>query len=329
MVEYGERNVVDAEYARQIKLLLQRYIVDAEVQTAPTSLLGGADNAPIELYVTGDDTDEILTASSRIMNVMKGIPGTSDVKISVEAGNPEIAVTLNREKMARLYVSQMAVGEALNYSFAGNTDIKFRDKAYEYGMNIRLDRHNRKSREDVENLTLINGEGAEVKLKQIAAIAESEGPSQLERYNRQSSVRVSSMVVGRPVGDVGSDLTKAIDDLRLPPSVQIKYAGDMESQSEGFGDLGMVIGIALLLVYLLMVLLYNSYLHPLVILFSIPLSVIGVLYTLGLTGTPLGIITLLGMLILIGLVSRNGILVVDFINRQLEESLVDKCHLQV
>jgi HAE1 family hydrophobic/amphiphilic exporter-1 len=124
MVEYDKRNVIDAEYARQIKLLLQQYIVDAEVQTAPTSLLGGQDNAPIEMYVMGDNMDEILAASSRIMDAMKNIAGATDVKISVEAGNPEVTVTLNREKMARLHVSQMAVGEALNYSFAGNADIK-------------------------------------------------------------------------------------------------------------------------------------------------------------------------------------------------------------
>jgi HAE1 family hydrophobic/amphiphilic exporter-1 len=191
-------------------------------------------------------------------------------------------------------------------------------------MNIRLDRYDRKGKDDIENLAIINDEGTEVKLKQIAVITESEGPSQLERYNRQSSVRVSSMVVGRPSGDVGDDVIKAIDNLRLPPSIQIKYAGDMENQSEGFGDLSTVIAIALLLVYLLIVLLYNNYLHPLVILFSIPLSVIGVLYTLGLTGTPLGIIAILGMLILIGLVSRNGILVVDFINQQLAQGIAIK-----
>ncbi|MDR0288056.1 MAG: efflux RND transporter permease subunit, partial [Clostridiales bacterium] len=94
MVEYDKRNVTDKEYARQIKLFLQQYIVDAEVQTAPTSLFGGQDNAPIEMFVMGDDMDEILAASSRITDAIKNIPGTSDIKISVEAGNPEVTVTL-------------------------------------------------------------------------------------------------------------------------------------------------------------------------------------------------------------------------------------------
>ncbi|MDR1368867.1 MAG: efflux RND transporter permease subunit, partial [Dysgonamonadaceae bacterium] len=146
MVPYNERNVSDREYARQIKLLLQQYIVDTEVTAVPVDIFGGSDDAPIEMYVMGDHMDEILSASSLIMDKMKTIPGVSDMRISVEAGNPEVNVTLNREKMARLGVSQLAVGEALNYSFTGNTDIKFRDNDREYDINIRLDKYNRKSK---------------------------------------------------------------------------------------------------------------------------------------------------------------------------------------
>jgi HAE1 family hydrophobic/amphiphilic exporter-1 len=324
MVAYEKRNVSDREYARQIKLFLRRHIVDAEVTTVPTSLFGGSDDSPISIYVMGDDVDEILAASSLIMDSLKKIPGISDLKISVEAGSPEVVVVLNREKMARLNVSQQAVGEVLNYSFAGNTDIKFREGNNEYDINIRLDRYNRKGKADIENLTIINNEGSEVKLKQLAVITESESPSRLERYNRTSSATISSMVVDRPSGDVGDDVLKTIESLRLPDAIQIKYAGDMENQDEGFGDLGTVMMISVLLVYLLMVLLYNSYLYPLVIIFSVPLAIVGVFYTLGLTGTPLGIITMLGIVILIGLVSRHGILVVDFINLQLAQGVAIK-----
>jgi HAE1 family hydrophobic/amphiphilic exporter-1 len=321
MVGYKHRNISDREYARQIKLFLQQHIIEAEVTTVPTSLFGGSDDAPIELYVLGDNINEILSAVRLIADNMKKIPGISDLKISVEAGNPEIDVTLNRDRMALLGISQMAVGEALNNAFTGNTDVKFRDNGREYDLNIRLDKANRKSKSDIENLTLINNAGSEIKLKQIATITESESPSRLERYNRTSSVTIGSMVVGRPSGDVGDDVIKTIDNLHLPPSVQIKYAGDMENQEEGFGDLLTVMAIALALVYLLMVLLYNSYIHPFVIILSIPLAVIGVFFTLGLTSTPLGIITMLGILILIGLVARNAILVVDFVNRQLAQGV--------
>lgn len=324
IVDYDKRNVSDKEYARQIKLFLQQHIIEAEVTTVPVSLFGGSDDAPIEMYIMGDNMDEILSASSLIMDNLKKIPGISDLKISVEAGSPEIAVTLNREKMARLEVSQLAVGEALNYAFTGNTDIKYREENREYDINIRLDRFDRKSKSDIENLTIINNDGSEIKLKQIASISESESPSRLERYNRISSVTISSMVVGRPSGDVGDEVMATIANLDLPDSIQIKYAGDMENQEEGFGDLGTVMMISLILVYLLMVVLYNSYIHPFVIILSIPLAIIGVFFTLGLTMTPLGIITILGIIILIGLVSRNGILVVDFINQQLEQGVAIK-----
>jgi HAE1 family hydrophobic/amphiphilic exporter-1 len=324
MIPYDERNVSDREYARQIKLLLQQYIVDTEVTTVPVDIFGGSDDAPVEMYVMGDNMDEIFSASSLIMDKMKTIPGVSDMRISVEAGNPEVNVTRNREKMARLGISQLAVGEALNYSFTGNTDIKFRDNDREYDINIRLDKYNRKSKADIENLTIINNEGAEIKLKQIAGITESESPSRLERYNRQSSVAIGSMVVGRPSGDVGDDVQKNIESLNLPASIQIKYAGDMENQEEGFGDFGTVMLVAIVLVYLLMVLLYNNYLHPFVIILSVPLAIIGVFFTLGLTMTSLGVITMLGIVVLIGLVSRNGILVVDFINQQLEQGVAIK-----
>jgi HAE1 family hydrophobic/amphiphilic exporter-1 len=328
MINYEKRNVSDREYARQIKLFLRQHIVEAEVTTVPTSLFGGGDDAPVSMYVMGDNMDEIFAASSLIMDGLKKIPGISDLKISVEAGSPEVTVTLNREKMARLGVSQMAVGEALNYAFSGNTDIKFRDGNREYDINIRLDKYNRQSKSDVENLTVIGNDGAEIKLKQIAAIAESESPSRLERYNRTSSVTISSMVVGRPSGDVGEDVIKTIESLKLPDSIRIKYAGDMENQEEGFGDLGAVIMISLILVYLLMVLLYNNYWHPFIIILSIPLAVIGVFFTLGLTATPLGIITMLGILILIGLVTRNAILVVDFINQQRAQGVAIKEAIQ-
>ncbi|MCK9236336.1 MAG: efflux RND transporter permease subunit, partial [Acholeplasmataceae bacterium] len=152
IVDYDKRNVSDKEYARQIKLLLRQNIVDAEITTAPAGLFGGNYDSPIEMYIMGDNMDEILAASSLIIDSLKMIPGISDLKISVEAGSPEVTVTLNREKMARLNVSQMTVGEALNYSFSGNTDTKFRDNNYEYDINIRLDRYNRRSKADIENL---------------------------------------------------------------------------------------------------------------------------------------------------------------------------------
>ncbi|KAA6340904.1 Swarming motility protein SwrC [termite gut metagenome] len=316
MADYSQRNVTDREFARQIKLLLQQQVVGAEITSVPVSMIGGdGDDAPVSFYVMDANMDELLSESSRIVDELRKISGISDPVISVEAGNPEISITLNREKMAHLGVSQWAVGEALNYAFAGNIDNKFRNNNREYDINIRLDRFNRKSKTDIENFTILNAAGEKIKLNQIAAVEESESPSRLERHNRTSSVTVSSMVVSRPSGDVGDDVVKVISGLNLPKSIQIEYGGDIKQNEEGFGDLGTVMMIAIILVYLLLVILYNSYLHPFVIILSIPLSIIGVFFALGLAGKPLGMLTMIGIIILIGLVARNAILVVDFANQ--------------
>ncbi|KAA6305366.1 Swarming motility protein SwrC, partial [termite gut metagenome] len=155
MADYSQRNVTDREFARQIKLLLQQQVVGAEITSVPVSMIGGdGDDAPVSFYIMGANMDELLSESSRIVDELRKIPDISDPVISVEAGNPEISITLNREKMAHLGVSQWAVGEALNYAFAGNTDNKFRNNNREYDINIRLDRFNRKSKTDIENFTI-------------------------------------------------------------------------------------------------------------------------------------------------------------------------------
>ncbi|MDR2774905.1 MAG: efflux RND transporter permease subunit [Tannerella sp.] len=324
MVPYDMRNVREDEHARQTKLLLQRHIVGAEITSAPSAIFGGADDAPVQFYLMGTNMDTIFSASSTIVEELSGIKGLSDLKVSVEAGNPEISIRLNREKMARLGVSQYALGEALNNAFTGNTDTKFRDNDREYDIDVRLDKFDRKGKVDVENFSVSNASGEKVKLKQIASIEDGETPSRLERHNRITSLLVSAQVTGRPSGDAGADVKAAIEKLHLPPTVTVEYAGDMKNQDEGFGDLGLAMTISLALVYLIMVLLYNSYLHPFVVLVSIPLAVIGVSFTLGLTMSSLSIISMIGMIILIGLVTRNAILVVDFTNQQREKGVTVK-----
>jgi HAE1 family hydrophobic/amphiphilic exporter-1 len=259
--------------------------------------------------------DSVLSAANRLFEKMSSVKGVTDAKISVEAGNPEISIIPDRDKMASLGVSQGALGLALYDAFNGNTDTKFRDGNNEYDVNIRLDRFDRRNIADVENFAIVNASGDLVKLKQFVKVEETESPTQLERRNRTPSVTVSCQVAGRPVGDVGTDMEQVIADLNFPESIYIDYGGDLENQDEGFGAPGTAIVISLLLVYLIMVLLYNSYVYPLVVLFSIPLAIIGAFLAMALTMESLNVFTILGLLMLIGLVAKNAILVVDFTNQ--------------
>lgn len=199
-------------------------------------------------------------------------------------------------------------------AFNGNTDGKFRAGEYEYDINIRFDDYDRKNVDDVSNLLFTNDKGQPVRLSQFAVIREGAGPSQLERRDKSTAVKVQSQVVGRPVSAIAADLEAQLPEISVPSGVSYVWSGDMEQQSEGFGSLGIALISSILLVYFIMVALYDSFVYPFVVMFSIPLSIIGALLALALSNNTLNIFTILGLIMLIGLVAKNAIILVDFTN---------------
>ena len=252
------------------------------------------------------------------------IPGVIDAKLSIETGNPEISIKPDREKMTKLGISSELLGASLNNAFSGNKDAKYRDGEYEYDINIRLDQHDRKNLYDIENFSLVNVDGKTIYLKQFAKVVENESPSKLERMNRIPSIRLISQIDGRPVGTIGDDITETINAMSLPSSIKVIYGGEMENQEEGFESIAWAFLISIILVYLIMVLLYNDYIYPFAVLFSLPLAVIGALFAMALAMENISIFTLLGMIMLIGLVAKNAILVVDFANQLLSQGVYVK-----
>ncbi|TAL63588.1 MAG: efflux RND transporter permease subunit, partial [Bacteroidetes bacterium] len=239
-------------------------------------------------------------------------------KLTVETGNPEITILIDREKMSSLGLSLLEVGANLQTAFNGNIDNKFRDKEYEYDINIKLDDFDKRSISDVSDITFVNSGRKIVKLHQFAAIVENTGPTKLERKDRVTAVTLESNIIGRPVGTVGLEIREAVEQIHKPKEVSIAFEGDMKEQEQGFASLGFAFLASIFFVYLLMVALYNSYIYPFVVLFSIPVAIVGALLALALSMQALSIFSIMGMIILIGLVGKNAILLVDFTN-QLKE----------
>jgi HAE1 family hydrophobic/amphiphilic exporter-1 len=189
--------------------------------------------------------------------------------------------------------------------------------------------------QDVSNLLFVNDRGEQIRLAQFATVRESSGPSQLERRDKSTSVTVQAQTVGRPAGTVAAEWQKVFEKLQKPTGVSYVWGGDMENQSEGFGSLGIALLAAIVLVYLIMVSLYNSFVYPFVVLFSIPLSIIGALLALALTNNSLNLFTILGLIMLIGLVAKNAIILVDFTNQRKAEgastyqALIDANHARL
>ncbi len=322
-------------YAAKIKNELEPVLVGAKVKTVPVSILGSAEQAPLALVVTGPDLDSVMIFAERAMNELRNVRGATEMKLSVEAGNPEIDVQVDRDKMAALGLSLSTVGATMQTAFSGNTDSKFRQGEYEYDINIRYESFNRKNLQDVKNLLFINDKGEKVRLEQFAEVKEGSGPSQLERRDKSTSVTVQAQTVGRPTGTVAAEWQAAFDKLQKPTGVSYVWSGDMENQSEGFGSMGIALLAAIFLVYFIMVVLYDSFVYPLVVLFSIPLAIIGALLALALTNNSLNLFTILGLIMLIGLVAKNAIILVDFTNQRKAEgastyeALIDANHARL
>jgi HAE1 family hydrophobic/amphiphilic exporter-1 len=319
LVDKEKRTDDSYVYAAKIKRELQNVLIGAKIKTVPVGLLGTADLAPLALVVKGSTLDSALVFANAAKAELEKIHGASGIKLSVESGNPEINVQVDRDKMAALGLTLQEVGSTMQTAFSGNTDGKFRAGEYEYKINIRYQKFNRSSIDDVSNLEFVNKAGQQIKLSQFASVKESSGPSVLERRDKSASVTIQAQTIGRPTGTIAAEWEAIFSQLRRPVGVSYVWSGDMENQSEGFGSLGIALLAAIILVYLVMVSLYNSFVYPFVVLFSIPLSFIGALLALALTNKSLNIFTILGIIMLIGLVCKNAILLVDFANHRKEQ----------
>ncbi|TRW26720.1 efflux RND transporter permease subunit [Flavobacterium zepuense] len=320
LVDAEERDDNTFVFAAKVKRDLEQKLVGAKIKTVPVSIMGGADEAPISLTVTGPDLESASKFASEAAKKLATVPGATAIKLTNEGGSPEVNVQVDRDKMSSLGLSLQTVGLTMQTAFNGNTDGKFRAGEYEYDINIRFNEYNRSNINDVKDLVFINDAGQQIKLSQFADVTESSGPSFLERRDKSASVTIQAQTAGRASGTVAQEWeANYLVKMQKPTGVNYVWGGDMENQSEGFGTLGIALLAAIILVYLVMVGLYNSFVYPFVVLFSIPLSFIGALLALALTNNSLNIFTILGVIMLIGLVCKNAILLVDFTNHRKEE----------
>ncbi|WP_212001117.1 efflux RND transporter permease subunit [Chitinophaga sp. HK235] len=322
MVPLEQRSEAADIYAAKVKKELKAMLPGVKVKTTDVSIMGTAERAPVELIVMGSEMDSVMRFAKIAMDTLKTISGTSEVKLSVEEGNPEINVQVDRDKMAALGLTLDMVGGTMQTAFSGTADdskVKFRQGDYEYDINIRFDDFSKKNLQDVANIQFVNDKGQLIKLSQFAQVTEGSGPSHLERRDKNTSVSVQSQVMGRPSGTVTQEFAAKLAKMEKPAGINYVFGGDAENQGDSFGTLGAALLISIVMVYLIMVALYDNYIYPFVVLFSIPLAIIGALLALALTNNTLNIFTILGMIMLIGLVAKNAIILVDFTNQMKEQ----------
>ena len=294
-----------------------------QVTVIPTSITGGV-NAPIQVVVKGTDIDSLYSAAAKIKQVVMQTAGTDYVRYSTKGTVKQIKITPQRDRIAKLGLTLPDVAQSIQLAFNGNDDTEFMQGDDIYKINVEISQTDKQDIEAIRNLSLNGSKGQLIKLWQVADVEEVMGQSILQRSDRQNSITITSAAVGRPSGTIVQDIQAAVDKAGYPAGIEVDFQGDSKNQKDAFMSLGIALIIAILLVYMVMVSLYESLVYPFVVIFSVPVALIGALLAIALTMNQLTIFTIIGIIMLLGLVTKNGILIVDFANHLKEKGFSAK-----
>jgi len=319
LVDVKKRNISTIEFGRMIREEIMQ-IPGVKPTIKSVGMTGNA-NFDVQMVVEGTNRDSITKAAAIVKNIMQKIPGADYVQYSTKESKPQVSVVLNREKMGKFGVSINDVGNAVQYAFSGENNTKFKENGEEYAINLQLDESDAKSISDIRNFNIYNSRGAVIPLSSIADITETSSQSVLERKDRLNSITVNAVAVGRASGDISSEVKEKLANVKAPVGVQILESGMSKNQNDAFSSLFLAVVLAIILMYLIMVALYESLIYPFVVLFSLPAAIIGAILALALTSNTINLFSILGIIMLLGLVAKNAILIVDFANQEKEKGM--------
>src|SRR5690554_697623 len=312
-LDEGRGGVTTESYMRQLREELQTRYTGIKYSIIAMGLVPRT--APIEITLSGTNIDLVMETANHLQGVLEDIPGTDNILLSVEEGSPEYRVIPDKNLMQRFGLTTGYVGMSLRTSFNGNDDASITEDGNEYPVRVQLASFNRENAKDVSNLPIINPKGMPIEVKQFAKVEKNSSPSLLERKDRQPAVTITANALGKPSGTVADEVVAYVKEHPLPAGIEMTWGSDVKRQNDSFGALANVLLISFLLIYLILVALYDSYVYPFVVLFSIPVAIIGAFLALNLSLSHLSLFALLGLIMLMGLVTKNAILIVDFTNQ--------------
>jgi HAE1 family hydrophobic/amphiphilic exporter-1 len=312
------RRVTDQQLTVKIRKLLAD-IPGPRIIAIPVSGMGGA-TAPIDIELLGFDLNRMDALANRIKDRIAQIPGALSPDVSLRPGKPEADVIVDRARASMLGLSVAQIGMAVHAAYAGDTTVKYRDQGDQFDIRVQLRDRDRANIPGIESLIVSShsagvGTAAQpIYLRDVASVVMGSGPTEVDRLDRQRVVHVTAYLApGVAVGNLKNEVVKAIQDIPLG-DIQLKWGGQVEMMQREFGYMFTSFGLSILLVYLLMAALFDNMLYPLAIQLSLPMAIVGAVVGLVITHKTLSIISMIGMIMLIGLVQKNSILLVDYTN---------------
>ncbi|MBL7066723.1 MAG: efflux RND transporter permease subunit [Candidatus Marinimicrobia bacterium] len=273
----------------------------------------------IEIKIFGYDRKITTTLGDELEERMKKVDGVVDIIKSYSQPKPEYQIRIDRDRISVLGLSVYQVATTIEAAVKGKLATKFREGGEEYDVVVQLDESYRQSKTDLENIFITSLTGAQIPLKNVATVISGEAASQIDREDQERMVSVSCSVTGRDLQSVLKDIENEIQRMNFPPNYRWEIGGQAEDMQESFMWLGIAIIVAMFLVYMVMASQFESLLDPFIIIFTVPLAIIGAVWGLFLTGTTMSVTALIGMILLVGIVVNNGIVLVDYINQLREK----------
>ncbi len=270
---------------------------------------------PIEVEVYGFDLDQLAEATDLLTRRLRDVPGLRDVRASLQPGSPEVQIAFNRARVAAMSLDIDAISRTLRNKIRGDAATRLKERDRQIDILVRTEHAGHIDIAQVGNLVVSQADGIPVMLSSVADIAVKRGPSQIEHLDQQRSALIYADLAGRDLGSVSRDIEAVLASTPLAATVTAGLAGQNDELRRSFRSLMLAVLLAVFMVYIVMACEFESLLHPLVILGTVPLGLIGVVLALVLTGTALSVMVFLGVIILAGIVVNNAIVLIDYVNQ--------------
>jgi HAE1 family hydrophobic/amphiphilic exporter-1 len=323
LVDRSKRKYTDSEILERIRQSLPKLEnVNFEEINMESAMMGGA-QAPVEIKIFGKDLEVLRQVGDTIVNRIGDVEGLRDLTHTLAQGKPEYQFILDRERASRLGLSVGRVSTSVQTSTLGQVVSRYRDGSDEVNIRVILAKKFRDNLDEIRKIPLMSQAGKIIYLDQLASWKRGEGPIQITRENQMRRISVTANLAGRDLGSVVKDIKSRLSDLekQLPAGYFIEYGGSYEQMVDAFKVLAAAFALALLLVYMVMASQFENFLHPFVIMFTIPLAIVGVIFGLFIAGKPVSLPALIGVILLAGIAVNNGIVMIDYINQLIRKGL--------
>jgi HAE1 family hydrophobic/amphiphilic exporter-1 len=318
-LDQRERSMFAISDSMRLDLARMPEVLKANVLAGGGQGMGGQSTLDVEIYGFNFETTDNIARELR--ERLSKIPGLVDVKISRDEYSPEYQVEFDREKLALNGLNMSMASNYLRNRINGLTASLFREDGEEYNIKIVYAPEYRQSISDIENILIYNNQGQAVRLKDLGKVVERFTPPTIERKNRQRLVTVASTVSGTTIDKAVKAINAEIDQMEIPSDIYLEVGGTYKDQQESFSDLFTLLILIILLVFIVMASQFESLTYPFIIMFSVPFGISGVILALALTGNTLNMMSFVGIIMLVGIVVKNGIVMVDYINLNRERGM--------